>query len=417
MDQLDLALTAIAAVVIGIGVLSNAIKQSVLQEPLIAVIFGIAIGPVGFGWLDMAGWGDETAIMAEAARLTLAIGLMGIALRLRPESVGRLWRPVTVLLTAGMLGVWLMASGLVGWTLGLPIATALLIGAVVTPTDPVVASAIVTGSLAESRLPLHLRETISLESGANDGLAFGVVMLPIVFWGGATPAIMSAEGWLIWGFDILVVGIGVAAMLGVIIGYGAAKLLIFAERHGLIERTSLLGYSIAFSLLTLGASHLVNADSMISVFLAGLIFNLSARREDEHEEERIQEAVAKLLTLPMFVLFGIALPIEAWAALGWPLLWASVLIVVLRRLPVAILLYPVLRSNLTFADIAFTGWFGPIGVAAIYYATMAAKHVQDSNLWPIVSALILASIVAHGLTAAGLTRWYGRIAGPSIRAR
>lgn len=417
MQQLDIALATIAATVIVIGVISNAIKRSILQEPMIAVGVGIAIGPVGLGWLDLTEWGNENAILEQAARLTLAIGLMGVAMRLRPKSIPRLWRPVTIMLTVGMLGAWLVAAGLIGSTLGLSFWMALLIGAVVTPTDPVVASSIVTGKLAAENLPLRLRDLISMESGANDGLAYILVMLPIILWGGLGGGLGgglaggpgSGHGWSTWVVEAVLVGVGLAALIGGAVGYGAARLLTFAEGHKLIEKTSLLGYSIAFSLLTLGGSHLVGADSMISVFLAGMVFNLCLRRYEEHEEERIQEAVAKLLTLPMFVLFGIALPVEGWVALGWPLLATVFLVILLRRPPVIIALLPVVRRKLNPFDVAFTGWFGPIGVAAVYYAAMARTHVDDPVIWHVASALIFASIIVHGMTAAHFTRRYARV--------
>lgn len=178
MDQLNAALAITGAVIILVALLSGPIKKSLLQEPTIAVFAGIAVGPYGLSWLDVGSWGDENAILEQAARLTLAIGLMGVALRLKKRSVKMLWRPVVFLLTVVMLGMWLISSALAGAILGLPLWTALLLGAVITPTDPVVASAIVTGKFAKENLPLRVRDTISFESGANDGLAYAFVMLP-----------------------------------------------------------------------------------------------------------------------------------------------------------------------------------------------------------------------------------------------
>ncbi|MFC4171217.1 cation:proton antiporter [Microvirga sp. GCM10011540] len=403
MHQLNIALAVIAAVVVLIGLFSRPIKKSPVQEPMIAVFVGIAVGPYGFGWLDMAKWGEESPILEQAARITLAIGLMGVALRLEKESVKALWRPVTLLLTLGMLGMWLVSSALAGFLLGVSFWTALLLGAVVTPTDPVVASSIVTGPFAKKHLPLRVRDAISLEAGANDGLAYLFVMLSVLMIGHSPD-----EAWSRWLVESVLVGVMVAGIIGCAIGYAAARLLAVARRRGIAENASLLGYTVAFSLLTLGVSALARADAIISVFLAGLVFNVCTEGGEEHEEEHIQEAVAKLFTLPMFVLFGIALPFSEWMRLGWPLFALTILILLLRRPPVVAALSPTLRNALNGRDAAYIGWFGPVGVAAIYYATFARGHVHDPMIWHVASAVIFASILVHGATAATLTRLYAR---------
>ena len=403
MEQLNIALAVTGTVVVLIGLLSNPIKKSLLQEPTIATCVGIAVGPYSLGWLDMAEWGEENAILEQAARITLAIGLMGVALRLKKKSVRTLLRPVGWLLTLGMIGMWLASSALAGWLLGLPLWAALLLGAVVTPTDPVVASSIVTGKFAKAHIPLRLRDTISFEAGANDGLAYLFVMLGILML--EHPPGEALSRWMI---ESVLVGVLGAAVIGCVVGYGAAKLLTFAERRKIVENASLLGYTVAFSLFTLGAAKLLGADALISVFLAGLIFNLSIDEREEQEEQNIQEAVAKLFTLPMFVLFGIALPLGEWVRLGWPLLGLAALIILLRRPPVVALLFPALRPWLDLRDQAYLGWFGPIGIAAVYYAALARGHVDDPLIWHAASALIFTSILVHGVTAAPLTRLYGR---------
>ena len=408
MEQLNVALAVTGIVVVLVGLLSKPIKKSLFQEPTIAMLAGIAVGPYGLAWLDLARWGEENSIMEQAARITLAIGLMGVALRLHRKSVRALLKPVALLLTLGMVGMWLASSALAGWLLGLSFWTALLLGAVVTPTDPVVASSIVTGPFAKKHLPLRLRDSISFESGANDGLAYVFVMLAVMM-----ISHPPGEAWSRWVTEAVLIGVLVASLTGCAIGYLAARLLIFARERNIVEDASLLGYTIAFSLLTLGATALLKADALISVFLAGLVFNLTVDRSDEREEEHIQEAVAKLFTMPMFVIFGIALPFAEWERLGWPLLALALLVLVLRRPPVVALLLPALRPALNMRDGAYLGWFGPIGIAAIYYAAFARSHAGDPLVWHAASALIFASILIHGATAAPFTRLYSRRAGPT----
>lgn len=403
MHQMNMGLAIIGVVVIAVALLSGLIKRSPVSEPVLAVLAGLAVGPYGLDWLDLARWGDKNVILEQAAHLTAAVGLMSVALRIQRQSIRPLLRPVTLLLTAGMLGMWLICSALAGWLLGLPLWTALLLGAIGTPTDPVVSSSIVSGPFADKNLPLRLRDGLSLESGANDGLAYLLVMLPVLMLQHAPD-----QAWSQWLFEALLIGVVGACVIGLAIGFVAAHALRFALHRRLVAQPSLLGFTIALSLFTLGAAKLLHADAIISVFLAGLTFNLMTDARESARAENIQEMAAKLLMLPMFVIFGVALPLADWGRLGWPLLALAVLVLLLRRPPVVTALRPLWRGWFNREDSRFLGWFGPIGVAAMYYAAMARNHVHDPLLWQAASALIFTSILAHGISASPLTRLYAR---------
>jgi len=403
MSQLNIALAIMGGVAVCIALLSALIKRSPVSEPALAVLVGLAVGPYGLNWLDLARWGETFSVLEQAARLTLAIGLMGVALRLQRAALKAILKPVMLLLIFVMLGMWLVSSLLAGWLLGLSLWAALLLGAVVTPTDPVVASSIVTGKFAKQHLPLRLRDTLSAESGANDGLAYAFVMLPILMLSHSPD-----QAWSRWLIESVLIGIGGAALMGAIVGFAAAKLLAFAERKKLVASSSLLGYTVAFSLLTLGLAKLLQTDGVLAVFAAGLAFNLFSEKHEEQEEENIQEAVAKLFTLPMFVIFGIALPLHEWVALGWPLVALAWLVLLLRRPPVVMVMSSTWRHSLNSRDSLYLGWFGPLGIAAIYYAALAHSHLHDPLYWHAASALIFASIMIHGVSAAPLSRLYSR---------
>ncbi|MCP9338899.1 cation:proton antiporter domain-containing protein [Stutzerimonas xanthomarina] len=410
MTQLNIALAIMGGVAVCIALLSALIKRSPVSEPALAVLVGAAVGPYGLSWLDLARWGDTFSILEQAARLTLAIGLMGVALRLQPAALKAMRKPIMLLLTFVMLGMWLVSSLLAGWLLGLSLWAALLLGAVITPTDPVVASSIVTGEFAKKHLPLRLRDTLSAESGANDGLAYAFVMLPILMLSHT-----SDQAWSRWLLESVLIGIGGAALVGAVVGFAAAKLLAFAEHKKLVANSSLLGYTVAFSLLTLGLAKLLQMDGVLAVFAGGLAFNLFSEKHEKQEEENIQEAVAKLFTLPMFVIFGIALPLHEWAALGWPLLAFALLVLLLRRPPAVMSLSATWRNALNLRDSLYLGWFGPLGIAAIYYAALAHSHLHDPLYWHAASALIFASIMIHGVSAAPLSRLYSSHHGATPR--
>ena len=130
--------------------------------------------------------------------------------------------------------------------------------------------------------------------------------------------------------------------------------------------------------------------------------------EREEEQERVQESISRFFDLPVFVLLGMALPWGEWLALGWagPVLALAVLL--LRRLPILLALNPLIEGTRGRRDALFLGWFGPIGAAALYYATFSLRETGVEEAWTVGSLVIVASVFAHGLTATPFARLYGR---------
>lgn len=407
MTELNLALAIVGGLVLLVGLLSGPIKRSLLSAPLIALSIGVLAGPAGLGLLDLAAWGKQETILEQAARLTVAISLMAIALRIPSGYPFKNWRSLAVMLGPVMTLMWL-ASGLLAYLiLGLPFWLAMLIGAVVTPTDPVVSSTIVTGDMAERKLPARLRNLLSAESGANDGLAYPFVFLSILML--ERPASEALGHWLtatvLW--EVLA-----AVIMGAILGYTAGWLLQLAKDRQIIEEPSYLAYTIALSLLVLGATKLAGTDGILAVFASGIALNMAVDTETDTESERVQEAVNRFFILPIFVLLGLALPWEQWLELGWkgPALVGAILL--LRRLPAVLMFGPLLRKTRQVSgahDALFLGWFGPIGVAALFYATLSVREAGADEAWVVGSLIICASVLVHGISAAPLTNLYARL--------
>ncbi|MCT7377986.1 cation:proton antiporter [Chelativorans salis] len=396
--QLNLSLAIAGALVLVVGLVSEKMKHTIVSELMVSVTLGIIVGPMVLNIIEVQGWGDHHTIIEEAARITLAIGLMGVGLRLSPNDFRTLARPVAVVLTLGMLGMWLCSAALAGWIFDLPLWTALLIGAVMTPTDPIVSSNIVTGKFAKERLPARVRAALSLESGANDGLAFVIVLLPLLVLAGGEGTIRE---WFVTG---ILLGVGLAAVLGVALGASTAWLFGLAQRKGIIENYSVLTFTLALTIFTLGAARLLGGDALISVFVAGIAFNLVSDTGTKQEEENVQEAINHLITPPIFVLFGAALPWQEWQHLGWPILAFAAGILIVRRPPVFLMLFPLMRGHLIGRDLAFLAWFGPIGISGLFYSLFALSHGGDPLVWQVASAAVLASVFAHGASAAPVSR-------------
>lgn len=116
----------------------------------------------------------------------------------------------------------------------------------------------------------------------------------------------------------------------------------------------------------------------------------------------------RLFTIPIFFFFGLALPIDEWLSVGAPLLLFGVLVLLFRRIPAFLLLKPLLPRFNNWYDLLFMGWFGPIGVAALFYTMDVLEKTPYQEVWPIVSFVIFLSTLIHGLTSLPLSRWYAR---------
>lgn len=402
MPELNLSLALVGAAVLVLGLFSQPLSRSWVSLPLLAFLIGVVVGPVGAGWLEVASWGNDKLILEQATRLTLGISLMGIALRLPPRYLFDHWQSVLVLLGLGMPLFCLVSSGLAYGFLDVGILAALAVGAAVCATDPVIASSIVTGGVAHRNLPGRFRHTLSSESALNDGLALPLVMVPVLL---MTTGVSAAASEWVW--RVLLWEVGGAFVLGVVLGLGTGRLLRFAERHDLIDQPSFLSITLSLTLLALGLGKFLGMDGLVVVFLAGVAFDQEVAGSDRAEEGRIQEAVNLLFTLPVFMLFGLMIPLDKWLALGWSGVGLVVAVLLLRRLPVILLLRPLILDWRALPIAALAGWFGPIGISALYYGLFVLRETGAGIAWVVASLMVAASLVAHGVTAAPLGKWYG----------
>jgi sodium/hydrogen antiporter len=406
LNVLYVSLAAVGGLLLLLGLLGGLLKERTpVSEPLIALIAGVLIGPAVLGLLDLAALGNQTLILEEAALITLGVALVGVALRLPIGYSSSNWRLLFVLLGIVMPLMWIVGGLLAYLIVGVPLWVAVLIGAIVTPTDPVVASSIVAGGVAERNLPARLRHAISSESGFNDGLALPFVVLPVLVL--TEPPGEVLGHWLTHTILLEIVG---GAALASLMGYLAGKTLRWAERKETMERTSLLTISLALSLSVLGVTELLHLNGVLAAFVAGIVFNFAGSSDAKESQEEIQEAISRFFDLPIFVLLGMALPWQGWLDLGWrgPLLVVAVL--VLRRLPTVLALRPLLGPLRGRArDVLFLGWFGPIGAAALYYAAFSLRETGIEEAWVVGSLIICASVLVHGVSATPLTKLYGRL--------
>jgi NhaP-type Na+/H+ or K+/H+ antiporter len=398
----DVLLTAAGALALVAAAWSQWFRRLPVSEPLLALGIGVVLGPAVLGVLPLPQLLEDHAWLHTAARLLLAISVMSVALRY-PFSAARLrLRPVLLLLAVVMPAMAVVTAGLAALTLGVGLGAAALIGAALSPTDPVLASTVTTGKPAEEDLPGRDRQVLSLESGANDGLALPLVLVAIALAGPLSMGDALLES--LW----QVVG---AVLLGVLLGWLGGRALRAGADHGATDPGPELVFTVVLAFAVLGMGGLIHVDGILAVFVCGLAFNAVSTGRERTADVRIDEAVNRFVVLPLFLAFGAILPWTEWRSLGWSGLAFAVLVLLLRRPPVVYLLRRPL--GLARPDAVYLGWFGPIGVSALFYLTLESERLSIDPVVLVAGSLVVAvSTVVHGLTAALGRVAYRKVAGP-----
>ncbi|KIW94970.1 uncharacterized protein Z519_04950 [Cladophialophora bantiana CBS 173.52] len=443
LSSFNVVCAAFGGFLLSFGLVSDAWKQQfLLSEALISLIAGTVLSHfVGFLHPDEYGCGEAKnidAITLEFSRLVLAVQLVLAGIQLPSRYLSTAWRSLFYLLGPTLTLMWLSA-GLIIWLMlpSLGFVHALAIGACVAPTDPVLSNAVIKGRFAEINTPKPLQKLISAEAGLNDGLGYPFLFFSL-YWikysvsqGSQLPMFTS---WLsgTWGYVVIF-----SVVYGVVVGYGARKLFFSARRHGFVEEESSLTYVIALSLFVLGTCGILGTDDILACFVAGCTFAWDDQFEQDACSELFWSSVDMLVNISIFIWYGAVAP---WASFATNnlislerLLILGILILCLRRLPAILVMKHKVTEIENLFQAMFVGFFGPIGVSAIFYLMIATEFlgemIQDDQgmargdiqylqeaMRMVVWFLVVSSVVVHGL-ALPLARVCCRVALGSNRAR
>jgi NhaP-type Na+/H+ or K+/H+ antiporter len=280
---------------------------------------------------------------------------------------------------------------------------AVLLGAILAPTDPVLASEVQLGHVEDKD---ELRFALTSEGGLNDSLAF-----PFVYFGIYLFKDPNLNNWFkSW----VAVDLFWAIAMGIVMGIVVAKAIVWVDRtlQKRREADDLLEDFVALSiiLLTYSLTELVNGYGFLAVFVAGFVVQHSYF---DHQEKRMQqleftEQIEKLLEVTVIIILGTILLFEPMIKYaGQSLIVAGLLLLVIRPLGVWISSW---GSGLPKKTRSLMGWFGIRGLGSIYYLTYAlgegVKGESAEQLSWIVYTVVVISIIVHGITAAPLMAWY-----------
>ncbi|KAJ2396855.1 hypothetical protein GGI23_003746, partial [Coemansia sp. RSA 2559] len=227
------------------GLVSGFVKERLfLSEALVAMVFGIIIGPQVINVVDPRDFVNIETFTLEFARYVIAIQVMAAGITLPGRYMVRKWRTMSILLGPTMVVMWLVTAGIVHLMFQISFKQALLIASCAAPTDPILANSVVKGRYAEANVPKNVRDALSAESGVNDGLGlpflyFSLYLLNESY---STGHAMGKWFYWIWCYNILL-----SVAIGIVVGYVARKLLRLAESYDLIDKESFLAFSIGLA--------------------------------------------------------------------------------------------------------------------------------------------------------------------------
>jgi NhaP-type Na+/H+ or K+/H+ antiporter len=382
-----------------VGALSGLIRGTVLSASVLSVALGIALAAVGVVHVDATDQGIVYLI-----ELALILTLFSDGMFVERELLRRHWSPVArsliVAMPITMALLALAAKALfpeLGW------AEACLLAAVLSPTDPVVTSAVVTSRL----VPSAVRHTLNLESGLNDGLALPFVLFFLVLASpGGDAGIEAAK-------------LAGEAVVGAAIGFALGALGGRLHHHlpggGLTQRYEGI-YAVGFALVAFGLADVTFGNGLIAAFVCGIAMGATERDVPQGFVEFAENTSAILQVLTFFV-FGALIVATGFDHSIPPLVVFVVFALIVAR-PAAVML-SFLRTGLPRPQKLFMAWFGPKGVASMLFALFVLKsQVGDGELiFDVAAIAIIASIVAHGLTDTVGARWMARRAGLSSEER
>jgi len=388
---------------------SRIAKRFSLSPVLLALGAGVLVGPQVVGLIDPESVVTRGKLLEQLARVALALAVFDIALRTEPSDLRRNARRIGVLLVIVMPGMWLLTALGAGLLLGLPLALALVLGATLTPTDPGVASALVTGILPNRFLPRGVRMSLQVEAGANDGLA-----LPFVLFGGLLATLPAGEVLGHWAVEVgRQVGIAVAA--GVALGALTHWLTQAAGVSRLAEEDWFPLASTGVSVAVLALTHLLGGTGVLAAFVAGLIFSEGLPEDLRQPIHTVHRSVTKVALTVVFLAFGMVLPFHQWwPELGLGGLGFALWTLVMRRFPVG---FPTLLASGTGPiSSAFIGWSGPLGVAAIYYLVYIERYrlADYERLFLAGSLALTVSVLGQAVTSVLAVHGYSKMAGTKV---
>ena len=394
IDFLEAPLAVFGLLLMGGALVAGIARRSFLSLTAAFVVAGFVLGDGGFGVLDLNPTSDFVQALAVIA---LVLILFRDGLEVEEEMLQEAWHlPLRNLvlampITAGLVALATHALTDFSWT------ESFLLGALLSPTDPVLSSSVVTNP----RVPRIIRHSLNLESGLNDGLALPAVLAFIA-------AAEQDTDFVWWEFVLKDVAFGFVT--GAVVAFVASRLM--PRERGLLAEISphqkaLYALGVAFAAYGLAVLP-PEGNGFISVFVAAILLGIWRPDIRECFEAR-SEDVIEVVKLGVFLVFGAIFTLDTLFGEGWAAVGIVVFTLLVAR-PVAVFAALAGTRQVGFFEKAFMAWFGPKGVATMTFALFVlGSTAADADAIAAIAALtVLVSVVAHGLTDHPGAEWIAR---------
>ena len=390
MTSFNVATLVLGGLLVGGALVSALAHRSFVSLTAAFVIVGFLLGDGVLGVLE---FDPQSGFVVGLAEVALIVLLFRDGLEVEGEMLQRAWRLPARKLVLGMPITAAVIAGAAKLLTDLSWTEAFLLGALLSPTDPVLSSAVVTNP----RVPRVVRHSLNLESGLNDGLALPPVL-----------ALIAALSLSEQDFDVVTFvlqDIGLGLVFGVAIGALASFVLPRGDRIPAHQR-ALFALGVAFA--TYGATVLPpHGNGFIAVYVAAI--TLGIRRPDLREvvEERSDDII-ELVKLGVFVVFGSLLTFGGLFGDGWAAVGIVVAALLVAR-PVAIAI-SLLGTRLSWQVQAFMAWFGPKGVATMTFSILVLGEglANGERIFNIAALVVFVSIIVHSTTDGVGVDWIAR---------
>jgi sodium/hydrogen antiporter len=395
MEQFEIA-TLVFGALLMLGALASGIThRSFLSMTAVFVVAGFLLGDGGLGVLELDA---ESGFVEQLATVALIVILFRDGLEVESEMLQREWRLPARKLVLAMPITCVLVAAVAHTVTDMSWTESFLLGALLSPTDPVLSSSVVTNP----RVPRIVRHSLNLESGMNDGLALPAVLA-------FSAALATNEGDFVW-YEFVLQDVSLGFAFGLGVGFIASWLM--PRRRGDIppHQMSLYALGVAFATygLTVAEPH---GNGFIAVFVCAI--TLGIRRHDlrSHFEDRADDIV-EIIKLGIFVVFGALLTLDGLFADGWAAV-AIVAFTLLIARTVAIWI-ALIGTRLDVATKGFMAWFGPKGVATMTFAILVLGRglEEGDRIFNLAALAVFCSIIAHGLSDTPGAEWLARRSEP-----
>ncbi|KAG2132016.1 Sodium/hydrogen exchanger family-domain-containing protein [Suillus bovinus] len=411
----SLAYICLGGFVVLFSMISLLVKEKLyINEVVLGTGFGVIIGPYVANVFTPRTWGAlENTITLEVMRIVLATGLFAVGVELPCAYMKEHAKSLLVIVVPTMAFGWVVVAAVIQALFPeLNYISSLCIAACLTPTDPVTCAAITRGKFATKHVPVNIRRILSAESAANDGLAYPFLAISIYLT--VETSVRTAFGkWFLVGWLYQVI---LGTVLGAVLGLLFSKLMKISHNRGFIDRESYVAQYLALSIFTIGIASTIGADDLLAAFAAGSAISWDGHFNVQTENDVFSSVIDYVLNCGCFIYIGAWLPLEAYNSpeygiTPWRLVLLVIVILVLRRIPPLLALYKFVPEIATWKEALFSGHFGPMGVSAVFVSALALTRLPTpehppanqaqylaATIQPIVSFVVLGSIIVHGLS-------------------